>query len=122
MLWWEIQKFTLCIYWDRFRDLLAFVREEYENELTQGNEDTEAVIADHQQFLQKLLAQTEGATHVGEVEKMEAAIPVLDTSSTSSTSMEASAVPQEEKEVSSSLLLPIKEVVQESVAKENNDG
>jgi len=45
----------------RFRDLLLFVREEYQNELTKGTEDTEAIIADHKQFLEKLLAQTEGS-------------------------------------------------------------
>lgn len=92
------------------------MREEYQNELNQV--DTEAVIADHRQFLEKLLAQTEGATHVGKVEKAEVATPILDTTSTSSTTVESSTVPQEEK-VTSSLLLPVQEVAQEPVVSAN---
>jgi hypothetical protein len=124
----------------RFRDLLMFVREEYENELTKGTEDTEAIIADHKQFLEKLLAQTEGTQPRSEVmntsepyvEKSESKQESHTTKKTTMVQDEGSKIglmetnDVEEKVPSISLLLPEKEaavpVLSEplSQANENN--
>lgn len=89
------------------------MREEYQSELTLGIDNIQAVIADHRQFLESLLAQTEGTNHFlceedapNEGERKE---EIAITNSTSTTNADRSTPHEENKVASPSLILPEKD-------------